>query len=448
MAIGSIVNYWNVHQTAYEFNTIEKCDGFIKDIAEVRRYEKNFFLYHEAISYKNVLYCLKNASYFLQTYKKRSSLLLELEPKIAQYRQIFVKYAEEHISLSQSHKEALQNELRKLGYELSSSSTALGSEIKKDIIKGLGFSKHIFIIFTICLIIGLGMLIFGMVQSILGPLNYIQTSTSQVIKGHFRLFSKPKHSVEEINTLIDALNKMIVELDLEKEKLIQSKKMASLGTFIAGIAHEINNPLNNIYLTAEGFLEEFGDKLTEEQENYINDILSQAERASIIVANLLDFSRSQTSRREFINLGEVINNVIKVSQNFLKINNINLEKDIPASIPLIWGNPNTLRQVFINLIENSIQAMPNGGRLGISVRAEDKCLKTLISDTGKGISPEYQSSIFEPFFTTKEKGTGLGLSVTYGIIKRHGGEIKMESEVNKGTTFTILLPLETNSSKK
>jgi len=188
-------------------------------------------------------------------------------------------------------------------------------------------------------------------------------------------------------------------------------------------------------------LEEFEKDLSPEQKEYLIDILQQAQRCTDIVENLLDFSRAKPLAKKQVSIQKIISDVLKLFQNQMKLNNIELEVDMNEDLPLIKGDPTSLRQIFVNLIENAIQAMPKGGSLFIGVEKDNNFIKSEIADTVKGIPKEYLSRIFEPFFTTKKEGTGLGLAVTYGIIRKHKGRIFVESKVNEGTTFTILLPI-------
>ncbi|MDL1970038.1 MAG: ATP-binding protein [Candidatus Desulfofervidaceae bacterium] len=448
MILAGLVNYCHVNKITQNFIFLEKCDSFLNDILEIRRYEKNFLLYYEDKSYKSALYYLQKVRRFLKKNKDQIRYFIgektyqKLANKIDEYQKTFEELFQKNRRVSSFAQMTLENRLRELGHTLVDIASTIDKRVKINIKTALFTSRNVPIFFTIGTLVCLGLLIYITVHRIIGPLTYIQDSTEQIIKGNYQIFPKPKDPLEEISNLIDALNKMIQELELRKEQLIQSRKMASLGTFTAGIAHEINNPLNNIYLTAEAFLEEFGGSLTSGQKEYVIDILNQVQRASDIVANLLDFSRTKRYKIGQVNIGEIINNVVKICQNVLKINNVKLKLNIPSSLPIIEGDPSSLRQVFINLIENAVQAMPNGGRLEISAEADNSQLKIKVTDTGIGIPKTNLNRIFEPFFTTKGKGTGLGLAVTYGIIEKHGGKIKVESEVKKGTTFTIILPIK------
>jgi signal transduction histidine kinase len=202
---------------------------------------------------------------------------------------------------------------------------------------------------------------------------------------------------------------MIHELEEHQEQLVQSRKIAAVGTLTSGIAHELNNPINNIVLTAESLKEDFRDLAQEEAMGLIQDILTQSERASEIVKGLLDFSRVERPEFEALSIGTVVQDTLK-------------------------------------LVRNAIQAMLDGGTLQISSHPspDGQWMVIDVTDTGVGIDPEHLSQIFDPFYTTKQvgRGTGLGLSVTYGIVEKHGGHIEVKSSKGAGATFTLTLPLE------
>jgi two-component system NtrC family sensor kinase len=166
-------------------------------------------------------------------------------------------------------------------------------------------------------------------------------------------------------------------------------------------------------------------------------------RASEIVKNLLDFSRSETAIIEDLDINLVLQKTIRISENQIAVNNIKLQVDLAPNLPLISGNQQGLQQVFINLITNAVHATPSGGRLWVRTALEsDGKISISVRDTGCGIAEEHLPYIFDPFFTTKKvgQGTGLGLSVSYGIVKKHGGRITVDSSSTKGSTFTVYLP--------
>jgi signal transduction histidine kinase len=172
-------------------------------------------------------------------------------------------------------------------------------------------------------------------------------------------------------------------------------------------------------------------------------VLGEVERASSVVKNLLEFSRRKKSQAfELIDLADVIEVTIRLVQNQLTLSNIRLKKHIPENIPKINGNSDSLKQVFVNLFLNAIQAMPEGGSLTVVVSQDANFVSVQVADTGVGIPQDVMDRIFDPFYTTKPVGigTGLGLSIVYGIIKKHGGHIEVQSERGRGTTFTVFLP--------
>jgi two-component system NtrC family sensor kinase len=240
---------------------------------------------------------------------------------------------------------------------------------------------------------------------------------------------------------------MTLKLAEAQRKLYHSDKLASLGRLAAGIAHEINNPLTGV-LTFASFLHKRAadnDKTKEDLEV----IIRETKRCREIVKNLLDFARQVPAQKTIIDIGEVINQSLQIIDNQLSIRNIIVKKMFPKeNLPKLKVDKNQLQQVLINLIVNAADAIgENRGEILIDTSVVKKEGKNLIQikikDSGSGIPREALSKIFEPFFSTKgQKGTGLGLAVVWGIITEHNGTIGVESEENKGTTFTIQLPVD------
>jgi two-component system, NtrC family, sensor kinase len=225
---------------------------------------------------------------------------------------------------------------------------------------------------------------------------------------------------------------------------VQSRKLASIGTFTSGIAHELNNPLNNISITAESLLLNYADSLPAEIGEMLDDILAQSDRASLVVRNLLDFSRTERPVFSNLDIGEVIDRTLALIKNQLVVARIRIEKEIAPDLPAIHGKLQDLQQAFVNILLNAIQAMPEGGNITIRAgQGPHEDLRIDLSDTGPGIGPDALERIFDPFYTTKTagQGTGLGLSIVYSIIRTHGGTIEAHSDAGKGTTFSIYLPI-------
>jgi PAS domain S-box-containing protein len=253
-----------------------------------------------------------------------------------------------------------------------------------------------------------------------------------------------------IGTFFDITDQRKVEEALKKrsEQLIQARKLASLGILTAGVAHELNNPLNNISTSIQIVLEELEEDNIEFKRNRLLEAEKQVERAKDIIRALLEFSGEKSlsfKRVQFKNLVEkAINLIIGQLPSEISIN-IEIPEDIEVNL-----DPKRIRQVLVNLILNSMQAMTEGGVLTIKawegIENDVKMFYFQVQDTGHGISKQDFDKIFDPFFTTKDvgKGSGLGLSISHSIIERHGGRIEVESVPEKGSKFTVIVPWNDN----
>lgn len=232
------------------------------------------------------------------------------------------------------------------------------------------------------------------------------------------------------------------ELKQMQAQLIRSEKLASQGELVAGIAHEINNPLTGILVYAS--LVTSDPKLDPELKPDVETIVRETQRCASIVRGLLDFSRETPPQKQPLLLGSVIEEALNLVVHQSLFHDIVITKSYAENLPEVMADHNQIEQVFINLLLNAGQAMPEGGELAVTtgLTPGGDAVFAAVRDTGCGIPEEHLGKIFDPFFTTKEqKGTGLGLSVSFGIIANHGGRIGVESFVGEGTTFTVILPL-------
>jgi signal transduction histidine kinase len=231
------------------------------------------------------------------------------------------------------------------------------------------------------------------------------------------------------------------ELEQAQKQLIQSEKLASIGQLAAGVAHELNNPLGTITLFS-GMLKKDLPK-NEKWEKDINLIIQESERAAKIVKDLLSFSRETKLKPGLVNVNKIIQEAVSLLITRSLFRNIQVKQELVSSIPNTFADPDLLKQVFFNIILNGAQAMDGNGILTIGSQAknEGNTIEIQIEDSGKGIAEQDRTRIFDPFFTTKEKGTGLGLALVYGIVSKHKGMIDVESELGKGATFFISLPV-------
>ena len=247
----------------------------------------------------------------------------------------------------------------------------------------------------------------------------------------------------------------ITEVVEKETQLIQAGKMTTLGVMAAGMAHEINQPLNVIQVCADFFLKMLkrGTKIEDDDlRSMANDIVANVERASGVIKHVRDFARQSEPVRSKVNINNPIEDVFKVLGHQLKVHDIDVKLDLAPDLPDILAEHNRLEQVFINLVSNAIDAMDEKSsqpdsrdgskKLAIKSVLEGERVTVYVSDTGTGMSEEVQAKLFEPFFTTKKvgKGTGLGVSISYGIVQDYDGSIEIESEVGKGTTFKLTFP--------
>jgi len=232
-------------------------------------------------------------------------------------------------------------------------------------------------------------------------------------------------------------------------RLVHEDKMIALGKLVASSVHEINNPIAGIHTLAKLMLRTLDEEQPEAEEleefrRYLELIAHESSRCGQIVSNLLSFSRQKEMERRPVDINHIIRSVVLLCQHRMHLQNIAIHDELNPNLPEITGDYNQIQQCIMNLIFNAMEAMPDGGKLTLitSFKPKNRMVQIDISDTGCGIPEENLSIIFEPFFSTKEEseGVGLGLSVVYGIIREHHGSIYVQSELGKGSTFTIRFP--------
>ncbi len=231
-----------------------------------------------------------------------------------------------------------------------------------------------------------------------------------------------------------------------EQQLIHTEKLAALGRLAASLAHEINNPLQAIR-SSIGLLSKLQvDDYKGEQ--YLDIAKREVERLIELMQRTVDFYRPSSERRSLVDVSALLEDTLALSSKQLQQSNVEIIKDLSADLPPIRAVGSYLRQVFINIILNSVEAMPHGGELRVSTKTDDQGNHLVIAfgDTGVGIPADQLPYVFEPFHTTKEKGTGLGLAISYSIVEQHEGTVEVDSEDGKGTTFTVRLPLRGEGS--
>ena len=254
------------------------------------------------------------------------------------------------------------------------------------------------------------------------------------------LLEESKRIYQQLERSHKQLQQSLQELEQAQFQLIRTEKLAALGQLAAGVAHEINNPLGTITIYAhilKRSLEADDPRLED-----IDLIISEAARTKEIVQGLLSFARETKLKPGETNINDLIEETMGLIVNQVLFQNIKIKKVLQADLPMLFADATQLKQVFLNIILNAAQAMAGKGSLTISTSHEAGVITVRIKDTGPGIPPENIGKLFNPFFTTKEKGTGLGLAISYGIVERHSGKIDVETELGRGSTFIISLPVD------
>ena len=340
-------------------------------------------------------------------------------------------------------------DLRKSGEEIINISKELDRIARQNAEKTISLSQMaILIFFPLFLIVGIGTL-FYISNTVVKRLGLVIDIVEKTGKGQFSLVSVPaeKWGKDEVGMLIRKFNDMEEELverdeelDTKNKELLMSKKLAAIGTLASGVAHELNNPLNNIYLSAQVLQKEVKDNVSPLVRETLNDIIGQSIRVKGIVADLLEYARGKEPVLRAIDLNELIRNVHKLLRVTVNMEQINFVLNSHDDNILMKADQEQVERVFINLFTNAVEAMGGKGDIIVTLARERGAIKIWVSDTGKGMTPEEMEKVFEPFYTTKDRGTGLGLAIVFNIIKKHKGEILVDSQKDKGTTFYMVFP--------
>lgn len=246
---------------------------------------------------------------------------------------------------------------------------------------------------------------------------------------------------DEIGELAESFNKMTQTIEETRGQLLQSERLSSLGRLSAGIAHEINNPLTGLLLTATTMRGSITED-SPEREN-LELVIRETERCRDIVRGLLDFARQTPTTKALGRIEDVVERSVQIVQSQAEVAHIPIRMPDTRDLPPLMMDDKQMQQVFVNLLVNALDAMPDGGSILVEWRdLGGREVEVDVVDTGVGIPKEHLASLFEPFFSTKgSKGTGLGLAICWGIVEQHGGRIDVRSAVGRGTTFTVRLPV-------
>jgi signal transduction histidine kinase len=427
---------------------ISRTDQIVNTVLEVRRYEKNYLLYHHQEDYQQALDYLRQLDQWLgddaaQPWGEDGRRgMAELRGRTRVYGGLLaeVKVVADRLGAGVPDEDSVQA-LRGAGKELIALSNDL-AEMERSLVGGLLRDYRPYLVSFLA---ALGLVVAGIVYLLLArivkPLHVIEDATKQVAHGDFQPIPCGP-ALDEISTLVRAFNQMAEELQESRAQMIRSEKLTAMGTLTSGVAHELNNPLNNISTSCQILLEEMEPSTSEYHRELLATIEEQVAKGRDIVRSLLEFSGQRKFRLRPENLLPVVEDALKLIKGELDPR-VKVVVEVPEPLMLMMDKAHMV-QALLNLIQNGVQAMEGQGELTVRARRSRDTGKTLLEviDSGRGIEPEVLPRIFDPFFTTKDigQGTGLGLSITYGIVERHQGQISVESRPGRGTHFTVQLP--------
>ncbi len=503
IAILSAFEFINFIQIKGEIRSLEITDTIRSKSLQIRRHEKNFFLYplqakEEAeaimryigelnhILKGNVLLGesaeLATARNLVNDYEKRLQTIKDLLKGVsANFNQEKLQHSEyadffplieasfyeqpsrgaqilkKVFSIRTDHPlikqlEQLDSEinlLRKTGEDLISVSRDLDKVTRDDVENLIRISQAALTISLILFLISGIVTLFLINRNVVNRLKILIGILGRTGKGQFPQVKIPmgKWDNDEVGMLISEFNAMEEklserehQLNSKNKELLQSKKLAAIGTLAAGVAHELNNPLNNIYLSVQVLKRMAGETCPQPVAEIIDDIKTQTARVKHIVGELLEFARGKEPDFKKVDIKSLLAKAYKSLGSTLDLEKIRFSVEADRDEIIIGADPDQMEQVFINLFHNAAEAMSGEGELKVGIESLDGSIKLNVSDTGKGIPRDALDKIFEPFFTTKDKGTGLGLAIIFNIIQKHGGTISAESEPGKWTNFRIVLP--------
>ena len=498
----AIFEYVNFIEIRKEITYLEITDTIRHKSLQLRRHEKNFFLYpskakEEVGAIRNYLFELNDIidnkllpdkteglsrlKLCTKEYERRFSVIEASAKDLSiEFEKTKVSYAEFHeffpiiestlIENPLQRTEFLQKvfllppdsrliaglrerdsqiaALRKNGENIVALTDELDSTARGNVDNTIRISQlAIFIFLPLFFITGIGT-IFFFNRDVINRLKVVISVVEKTGKGNFsKVALDTGDDSDEVGTLIKKFNDMEdqlilrdEELDRKNKELLQSKKLAAIGTLASGVAHELNNPLNNIFISTQVLAREISEASPPSIREVVTDIRGQTLRVKRIVGDLLEFARGKEPQFKEVELNNLITGTYRLLRNSMDLEKIRFVLDSRPDGVFLSADPEQMERVFINLFTNAADAMSGEGDLTIKIVPEDNLVKVTVSDTGKGMPGEAVEKIFEPFYTTKDKGTGLGLAIVFNVIRKHNGEISVQSAEGKGTTFTITLP--------
>lgn len=458
LAIGlSLLALLEINLIASKVHAGSKVADFFDATLEVRRFEKNLFLYGQSEDLRENARYTEHALDLIQRNADSFATLIgvsatqTLAEDLRRYKQLMIEQA------GRPHDEVLATEVRALGKRIVTAGESLATQEHQNLRAALDAHQRNLLL-SMAIVAGLLMLAgFMLARWITRPLKIMESRMEAVAQGQLTRMELDFRE-RELASLTQAFNHVLDELERRQHTLVRSEKLASLGTLLSGVAHEINNPLSNISASAQ-ILNEAPDTAPDFRQQLLVDIDQESQRAAQIVRSLLDYARDRDFLRTPVNLVELVAETLRFLKT-LKSPGVEIKINIPADLVIAADRPR-LQQALINLIKNALEAIGSHGELTIAgsrniadhgntlpnsagiCRPGTSVVDLTITDTGPGIPPEVLPRIFDPFFTTKPvgHGNGLGLFIVHEIIDEHGGCIGVDCPPHGGTHFYIRLPI-------
>lgn len=446
VTIMTYISYDDLVTTEKKIGILELSYNIHNNILESRRHEKNYFLYgNEDSLYDNITMIQKAVEIGEKITKNDQNL--SINPKLNQLEESLSIYTKKIYDLLDIQKTDIDkykettDQIRQYGKIITEISEDIVNFEKTQIHSMVDILRDQLISWSsLAIFIGI-FLSFLILYFVFKPLSVIKKATEAIGQGRFKKI-EVINTRDEIQQVMEAFNIMVSELERRQDQLIQAEKLSSLGTLTAGVAHQLNNPLNNISTSCQIAIDEFESGDSHLLTRMLHNIDQETLRARDVVKSLLEFSRTQEFSLRQTSLAEVAHKAALLAKSQVPPN-ISVSIAIPDDLAIPM-DAQRMQEVFINLIINAAQAIERQGQITITATADTAMEEVVIeiNDTGQGIPEKNQAKIFDPFFTTKEEGqgTGLGLSVVYGIIQQHQGNITVQSTPGQGTSFFIHLP--------
>ncbi len=450
IALTGFFAYQNLELVLTKLRFAEIADDLNASFLEIRLSEKNYFLYGNDSALSDIRKKLDESKQAMDSVKA-DIIKATGEKNYARLKSSLEEYLDViDTAKKDGHPDTgMQTSIREAGQRLREFSRDVTQMERKRTNEIVASSKKE--LFTsLCLIllsaVSISYLFFF---TILHSLKRIEKVAHSISEGNFSR-AETEIPKDELGSVMRAINSMSEELQNREEQIIQSKKLASIGILTAGVAHELGNPLNNISMLAQAYQELYDNLSREDRVDFMKKVEEETERIRHIVMNLLDFSKPKKPDLQETDINTVVQRSLKLVQNMLHISDMEANLILGEKLPPVCIDEHQILEVLINLMTNSIQAGASGDMLTIQTgyNTDTDHIEITVADSGKGIPPELLPNVFDPFFSTKgASGTGLGLFVSYGIIKNHGGSIRVSSEVGVGTIFTVELPVHRNDQR-